>query len=221
MHGHIFDLADAYALGTLNPAERLNVDDHARVCASCSAALGVAEDAVSALVEATTPIVQPPPRLRERIARSAQAELTREKRMRIPMMTAWGSLAAALVISLSTNLGLWEQSSHLRAAASNNDATLATLATSHFRHVNLAARTAGVPTTKTLYAPDRSWIYVIMDAPSCACRVLAGDAHGFSDLGTPQRIEKTSTLFARPTAHPQTIALVDPSGKILASADLK
>jgi hypothetical protein len=221
MQGHIFDLADAYALGTLHPTERLNVDDHVRVCASCSAALGAAEETVSALVEATTPIVQPPARLRERIARSAHAELTREKRMRIPMVTAWGSLAAALVISLSANLGLWDQSSHLRAAATHSDAVLATLATSHFRHVTLDARSAGVPTTKALYAPDRSWIYVIMDAPSCDCRVVAGDARGLSDLGTPQRVEKTSTLFAGATDHPQTIALVDPSGKILASADLK
>jgi hypothetical protein len=106
------------------------------------------------------------------------------------------------------------------AQAARDGAVLATIAASHFEHVSFTARTAGAPIAKAIYARDGTWVYVVIDSATCACRVVARSAGGERELGTPDVRGTTAALFARGGPRPSWLALEDASDRVMADATL-
>jgi len=199
-HDYTLERRDAYALGTLSLEERNQLDDHLAVCASCSRAIGEAERVVCAMIEMTTPLVSAPATLESRIKRIAEP-----RRSKGPS-AMWGALAAAVILTLGLS------TMHFREETLRSDAVLATIATSHFKHVSLTSHTIGAPPAKVLYAPDRSWIYLIVDAAPCECHLIAVYGNRVRDFGAPEQNDLTSTLFIKNAGKPASVRLVGKSG---------
>jgi hypothetical protein len=205
-HDYTLERSDAYALGTLSPEERNRLDDHLAVCASCSRAIGEAERVVCAMIEMTTPLVSAPASLESRIKRIAEPRRSKA--------ALWRALAAAVILTLGLS------TMHFRQESLRSDAVLATIATSHFKHVSLTSRAIGAPPAKVLYAPDRSWIYLIVDSAPCECHLIAVYGDRVRDFGAPEQNDLTSTLFIKNAEKPTSVRLVGKSG-LLADGDLK
>jgi len=220
---HLGELAELHALGALEPLERTQVEAHVATCQKCAAALSAAEATVAALDDAFVPAVEPPERLGARIAASAQTVVPLGSRR--VARAAWSipslyATAAALLLAAGVGGGaLVEHSADVRQAA-RDSAVLATIATSHFNHVTLTARTASAPVSKVLYARDGAWFYVVINSAACDCRVIARSAAGERDLGPPTVRGTTATLFVRDDSRPHSIELVTPAGRMISDAAL-
>jgi hypothetical protein len=220
---HLGELAELHALGALEPLERAQVERHVAACQRCAEALSAAEATVAALDDAFVAQVEPPERLGARIAASAQTVVPLAARR--AARGAWSipslyATAAALLLAAGVGAGaLVEHTADVRQAA-RDSAVLATIATSHFNHVTLTARTASAPVSKVLYARDGAWFYVVINTPACDCRVVARSALGERDLGPPTARGATATLFVRDDPRPNSIELVTPAGRVIADATL-
>ena len=223
MNEHVGDSAALYALGALEPGERERIDAHVATCDRCLLELGRAEQAVAAIDDAMLPQIEPPAELGRRIAASAAA--ARPRRIgATPLRAPRWFLAAAAALVLGVGLGggaLVRQSADVRAALQRDDLALATIATSHFKHESFAARAAGAPAAKVLYAPDGAWFYVIVDSGSCACRVVAHSAAGERDLGAPEARGATAVLLVRDFPRPASLDLIRNNGEPIARAALQ
>ncbi len=228
MGEHIGELAELYALGVLEPHERVAVETHVASCAACARALGESEATVAALDDVFVPQFAPPERLAARIMASAQtvvpftphdAAATPAARppRRLPSFLA---TAAALLLAAGLGGGvLLERNGDMRQAA-RDSAILATIASSHFQHVSFTSRDSAAPVSKALYARDGAWFYVVVDSATCACHVVARSAAGERDLGEPDARGSTATLFVRDFPRPTSLELVGASGRVIANATL-
>jgi len=216
---HLGELAELHALGALESLERAQVETHVATCASCARALSIAEAAVAALDDIYVPQLEPPERLRSRIAASAQAAVPPALR-RAPRPNFYATAAALLLAAGIGGGALVEHSEEIRQA-SHDSAVLATIATSHFNHVAFIAREASAPVSKVLYARDGAWFYVVIDSATCNCRVIVRSAAGDErDLGMPEVRGSTATLFTRDFPRPTLLKLVDASGRVISGAAL-
>jgi len=95
--------AAAYALGSLDPGERAEFEQHLETCASCRAEVQSFHEVTGLLAQSVTPAA-PPPALRQRVLRTA-------RRVRpIPWLAA-----AAVVVALLGAYGYWRAESQKRA----------------------------------------------------------------------------------------------------------
>jgi len=221
---HLGELAELYALGALEPHERAQVEAHVASCANCARALGAAEVTVEALDDVFVPQLDPPERLGARIAASAQAvvPLAPRRVRRSAALPAPSFYATAAALLLAAGIGggaLVEHSTDVRQVA-HDSAVLATIATAHFNHVSLTAREPSAPVSKVLYARDSAWLYVVIDSPTCDCRVVVRSAASERDLGKPEVRGSTATLFVRDFPRPTSLELVDASGRVISGATL-
>ncbi|MGH7838969.1 MAG: hypothetical protein ACREQC_14250, partial [Candidatus Binataceae bacterium] len=130
-------------------------------------------------------------------------------------------LAAAVLIALIGFGALARHLAVLQATIARNDLVFATMTHTHFRHAQFVDRAASGLVAKAIYAPSGAWLYVIVDAADCGCRVVAQTAAGPRDLGPPQPEGQTSTLFVPAAAKPAGLALVrDADGATLATVHL-
>ncbi len=223
LEGHIDELAELYSLGALEPDERADVEAHVAGCSSCARALGDAEAAVAALDDAFVAQIEPPERLGARIAASAKTSMpvARSRSARASFrLPSFYATAAALLLAAGVGAGaLVERAADTRQAA-HDSTVLATIATSHFNHVTLTARSPAAPVSKVLYARDGAWIYVVIDGTTCDCRVVLRSSAGERDLGHPAVRGSTATLFVTNLSRPTSIELVTESGQIVSSATL-
>jgi hypothetical protein len=213
---------ELYALGSLTPAERTDVEAHVRHCEPCMQRLSAAESAIAALDDEFVPQIAPPERLRSRLLASASAlavaaaPVERRPQRTLQRLAMAASLVFGIVVASG---GLFEWTEQARQTA-RDSAILATIASSHFRHVSLTARTKDGPTAKVLYASDGSWMYVVIDSSSCICHVVARSAGTRRDFGLPEARGATSTVFTRDAGRVTAVALVDPAGTVIADAQL-
>jgi hypothetical protein len=163
----------------------------------------------------TTVAVAPPERLERRLSAVATRKTPERRTFSARTFAGFGALAAAAILSLGIT------THQLSEENARNDAVLATIANSHFKHVSMTPTIPGAPVAKVLYAPASRWVYVIVDAAKCDCRVV-GDENGASlDLGSPASDGHVSTLFLKDTKVPQTVRLVGTSGVVVAEAPLQ
>jgi Putative zinc-finger len=211
---------ELYALGVLTPAERRDVEAHVGRCERCTRLLLAADSAVAAMDDEFVPQIDPPDGLRARLSASALAAAGRppERRTHWPLQRL--AMAASLVFGIvAGGSALVERSGDAQQAA-RDSSILETIASSHFLHVSLTARTEDVPKAKVLYAPDGSWMYVVIDSATCACHVIVRSARTRRDLGLPEARGKTSVVFTRAIGRVRDVALVDSTGKVIADATL-
>jgi hypothetical protein len=216
---HLGELAELYALGALESLERAQVETHVATCASCACALSIAEATVAALDDTYVPQLEPPERLRSRIAASAQAAVPLALR-RVSWPNFYATAAALLLAAGVGGGALVEHSEEVRQAA-HDSAVLAMIATSHFNHVTFTAHESFAPISKVLYARDGAWFYVVIDSVTCKCHVVVRSATGDErDFGTPEVRGSTATLFTREFPRPTLLKLVDASGRVISGAAL-
>jgi Putative zinc-finger len=216
---HLGELAELHALGALESLERAQVEAHIATCASCAHALSIAEATVAVLDDTFVPQLEPPERLRSRIAASAQAAVPLALRC-VPQPNFYATAAALLLAAGIGGGALVEHSEEVRQAA-HDSAVVATIATSHFNHVTFTAHESSAPISKVLYARDGAWFYVVIDSTTCNCHVIVRSASGDErDLGTPEVRGSTATFFTRDFPRPTLLKLVDASGRIISGATL-
>jgi anti-sigma-K factor RskA len=194
---HIDELAELYALGTLEDAERERVDAHVQTCNRCAARVGEAEAVVAAMV----PDVEPPHSLDDRV----RAVLTpqRGERWLGPL------LAAAFVLGLLPSAWFF-QTLHTRSAFDEDrrNAIVAMLH-SHFTHAQFSAITPDAPKAKVIFARGGSWCYIVAQTAK-AYDVHAERAGRSIDLGTLRVSGDAAELFV-PQTDAQALLLLDGS----------
>jgi anti-sigma-K factor RskA len=97
-HDEARELLELYQLGVLDEADRREVDEHLKTgCVDCRKALaGVA--AFNASILASVPLVEPPPRVRERVLAAVTPPKARPKAQ--PHYLPWMAMAAALALAV-------------------------------------------------------------------------------------------------------------------------
>lgn len=198
-HEHIEELAELYALGALDDAERASVDAHVHSCATCAQRLGQAE----ALIAELTPEVQPPAALDARM-RSAFVPRTRFTAPR------WqGLVAAAFIIGLLPGLifaALYKPAAPFQA---DRDRAIAAMVNSHFVHAQFIALTPDAPKAKVLYGRGSPWRFFVAQSTH-AYAVKAQTPQGASIVGTLHVSGDAAELFV-PQSDARTFVLLDGS----------
>lgn len=177
MNEHLGEDAELYALGDLEEDERARIEDHAAACADCAARLGEAEAVVAEL--------------------ALSYATARPGRRSAPGLSRGLATAAALALAIGVTLASLLQSARLQADLRSNDAILATIATSHFNHVQFAPAAAGAPAAKLLNARHGEWLFAILDAPDGDVHVVVLRGGTSTDLGAMRVQGRTATLFVR------------------------
>jgi hypothetical protein len=201
----------------------VQVDAHLAGCTDCERAIGRAEEMVALLEDLTVPEVQPPASLGERIAASARTVVPLGRRRRAPFsgQSGWLAMAASVAFVLGIGGGMWfDLAAGLGPASDQDSLALATIATSHFLHASFTSREPGAPPAKVLYARDGSWLYVIVDAARCDCRIVARRGEARVDLGPPRAHGLTETLFLAKAGRPGALALISGENRTLGDVNL-
>lgn len=195
---HIEELAELYAVGSLEPLEQSKVEAHIAMCEACRGRVGDAERVVLALAEAQPQIEPSRPVLRAP-ARASRALSTRADTLRFV-----AGLAAGLILPL---LILLPVAFRARQAQERNDVALSALVNSHFNHVSFTPSVAGVPPAKLLYARSGEWLYVIIEQPRSDVTVEVRDARGKHTVGTIGGNRPEGALFVRRPGRVQEVLL--------------
>lgn len=146
---HIDELAELYALGSLEESERAAVDAHVRTCEECAARLGEAEATLVQLIE----------------PRSPSAALDRRMRAGFVMRSPWrwtASLAAAaFIVGLIPSMLLWSGSSRTAQFDAEQAQAVQAMVTSHFAHAPFVALSTNAPAAKIIYSRTADWRYIV------------------------------------------------------------
>lgn len=123
---HVLDLLPAYALGSLEADEALQVEDHLLSCWICRRESG-AFQTIAEHLSLSVPPVNPPPELKERLMRSIQGPrapqpvpdpVSRQSWLE-RLLPVWGLASLALIILLGVvSLALWQRVNLLEIATS-------------------------------------------------------------------------------------------------------
>jgi len=179
---HIDELAELYALGSLEPAEQSQVEAHIEGCEACRRRVSDAEHVVLALAE-TQPQIEP--------SRSHLRAPAPSSALRFAM-----GLAAGLILPL---LILLPVAFRARQSQEQTDVALSALVNSHFNHVAFTGKTSDAPMAKLLYARTGEWLYVIVVRPRGDLTVELRSAQGVRAVGTIAGNAADGSLFiARP-----------------------
>lgn len=195
-HEHIGELAELYAIGALDDAERAGVDAHAQSCVECAKRLGEAES----LIAETIVEREPPPQLDARVRKAFVARTATPPR--------WGALvAAAFVIGLLPGLlfaALYRPAAPFQA---DRDRAIAAMVNSHFSHAPFIAVSPDAPKAKVLYARTARWRFIVAQTTH-AYTVEAQDASGTAVLGTLHVSGNAAELFV-PSTSARKFVLLD------------
>jgi len=215
---HIGDLAEAYALGLLDEAERAAVDAHVATCDPCVRLVGRAEEAVAALASAL-PSHKPGAALKARLGTSLAAPSERVRpRFALTQLRTFAPLATAAAFALALG-GTLVQNGQMRGELAQEDSALVRVVHGHFLHVSMTPAPGESLVAKVLYARDGSWIYVLADRPPAGTRVIATVDGVERDLGVLAADGAVASLAAN-VAKPSAVTLRD-GARTLASADLR
>jgi anti-sigma factor RsiW len=146
---HVGELAELYALGTLDDRERALVDAHVLTCDACAARVGEAEAAVVRLVDERSPSPALDRRMRGTFARPAAWRWT------APLV------AAAFVLGLLPSIAMWSGTFGGNAFSSDQQQAVRAMVGSHFLHAPFVALTGDAPKAKVIYGRTGDWRFVV------------------------------------------------------------
>lgn len=202
---HIDDLAELYALGSLEEAELAAVDEHARSCRDCAQRLGEAEGAVAQLVSERAPSSQ--------LDRRVHASLARDSR---PSRRWMPLVAAAFIVGLLPSLGFWMGGRESRGSDADRQSAIRAMVSSHFAHSPFTPLQPDSPKAKILYARGAPWVYVL--AQTRRPLALGAQLHGVvRPLGALHVDGDTAELFLADVPAVQAFVLLDGS-RVIARA---
>jgi anti-sigma-K factor RskA len=116
----LHELTAAYALDALDPAERVEYEEHLATCESCREELAQLSVVAAQLAFAADP-VSPPPALRARILEAAQAERPNVAPLR-PRWLYPVAAVAAVAACVAIGLAVWDVSLHDQLSTANRQA---------------------------------------------------------------------------------------------------
>lgn len=198
-HEHIEELAELYALGALDDAERASVQAHVHSCAACAQRLGQAEAVIAEL----TPEMEPPASLDVRVRQAFTPQ------PRVAPMRWQGLVAAAFVIGLLPGLifaALYRPAAPFQA---DRDRAIAAMVNSHFSHAQFTALTPDAPKAKVLYGRGAQWRFFVAQSTR-AYAVQAQNANGTSVIATLHVSGDAAELFV-PQSDARVYVLLDGS----------
>lgn len=201
MNKHIDELAELYALGTLDEAERASVDAHAIECEACAQRLGEAESTIAFLEQS----VAVPPSLDRRMS----AVFARTPRFRVPASL----VAAAFVIGLLPSLFFWNANRSTRAFDADRQQAVQAMVSSHFAHAQFTALAPDAPKAKLIYARNGNWIYVVAETGR-PLSLHAQGAQGEVALGTLHVSGQAAELYVPQAPATRTFTLYDGTNQI-------
>ncbi len=212
MNDHIDELAELYALGTLDAAEHAAVERHVGACAACARRLREAEATVTAMAE-LQPRHNPPEPLGRRILASITPRGTR-----FDSRAFGGALAAALIVAVGAFGYANVQIGGMHRAMSQDDRALAQIAAGPFAHV--AFETRARPTSaQVLYSRDGAWYYVVVMHPDPAMQIAYVHDHRMEILGHVRMHGSSGTLYLPVNHKMDDLALIE-DGTVIADAHL-
>jgi hypothetical protein len=201
---HIGELAELYAIGALDEADRARVDAHVAVCPVCLRRVGEAEETLLALEAGV--VTQVPPRRRELRLANAESKLA-------TLVRVGAALAAGIAIGVLTMVPAYQRSREAQPA-------LVAMVQSHFEHAPFVPVGNGTaPPAKAIYARDRSWLFIIVrGAKTYAVDAVSGSTS--RQLGVLHPSGLTSTLFVDARVAEPTIELREGS-RVVERASLR
>jgi anti-sigma factor RsiW len=146
---HIDELAELYALGSLEEPQRALVDAHVRMCEACAGRLGEAEATVVALIEPGTPSAS--------LDRRVHAAFV----LRSPWRWTAPLVAAAFVLGLLPSMLLWSSVSRNAGFDTEQTQAVQAMVNSHFAHAPFVQLSADAPKAKLIYSRTADWRYVV------------------------------------------------------------
>lgn len=222
MTEHLDDLAELYALGTLDETERRAVQSHAGSCLECAARLSEAEQSIAAIT-ALQQDYAPPSGLEARLRSSLDVPATITQPYRSASMRGWPAVALALAAAIALFLIpfslLMKQNTAMHVALSQDDGAFAQLLDSGFRHVSFQPRPQSPVQAKVLYAPHGEWYYIIIMHPQPGTQVAYVHDGKIEMLGKPAMRGHTGTLFVMVHHKMNDLAILQ-SGAVIADAHL-
>lgn len=218
MTDHIDELAELYALGSLDELERARVERHTARCAPCAADLQRAEQTVAALAQAQAqPAHEPAPSLQRRLERSlAQAPRHR--------MLTWhpfaAAIAAAIVLAFIPTWVAVDRNSAL-VAMRQDERALARLASAgtQIDHAQFMSPANRPMNAKVLYGPHGDWYYVVVMHPRPGMQVAYVHDGRMETLGTVAMHGESGTLYLPVNHKMDELALLEGS-TVVADAHL-
>jgi hypothetical protein len=186
---HIDELAELYALGSLDDLERLRVERHVSQCTVCASRLHEAEETVTAVAEAQ-PLHSPPPRLRGRLLQSIE---------RAPRRSAWrtwpAAVAAVLILALIPTWIAVDRSRTAQVAMQQDERALAMLASAPFHRAQFMSPANRPMDAKVLYGMRGDWYYVVIMHPKPGMQVAYMHDGKMEMLGNIALHGESGTLY--------------------------
>jgi hypothetical protein len=193
---HIDDLAELYALGVLDDAERAAVDAHLQTCVQCAQRVGEAE----MIIADTIAEREPPPSLDRRMHAALAPRRTSS--------TRWGVLvAAAFVLGLLPGVLFGMFANRPSGFDRDRDRAIAAMVNSHFLHAQFIPLTRDAPKAKVLYGRGKAWRFFV--AQTMHAYVVESEDNGQRTvLGTLHVSGNAAELFVD-NANARSFVLLD------------
>jgi anti-sigma factor RsiW len=198
---HIDELAELYALGTLDERERAAVDAHALECDACAQRLGEAASTIAFMELSVTAPAS--------LDRRMSAVFARSPRLRIPTAVA----AAAFIIGLLPSFWFWSVARNAHAFDTDRQHAVQAMVTSHFAHAQFTPLESGAPKAKLIYARTGNWIFVVAETGR-ALSLRSRSGQGEVTLGTLHASGNAAELFVAQAPRARTFALFDGNREI-------
>lgn len=217
MIDHIDELAELYAVGSLDESQAARVEYHAAECSACATRLHEAETTVAAIAQAQArPLHEPPAALRARLRQSVDRAAHRGVMTWHPFAAG---IAAAIVLALIPTFVAVDRSTALQAMQQDERA-LARLASAgtNIDHAQFMSGSAPM-NAKVLYGPKGDWYYVVVMHPRAGMQVAYVHGGRMEMLGTVKMHGESGTLYLPVNHKMDELALVE-DGNVLADAHL-
>lgn len=213
MIDHIDELAELYALGSLDEADRAHVEAHAATCEICAERLHEAELAI-AEVAGGQPQYEPSSFLAARLHRSMAPA---GARVRFQWGLAGLAFAAALAIAFIPTWVAVDRTRTVSQAMLQDEHALARIASapSFNRAVFISPQNQPMD-AKVLYGPRGDWYYVVVMHPRPGMQVAYVHDHHMEMLGHVAMHGEAGTLYLPVNHKMEELALLQ--GKTVVAA---
>lgn len=218
MSDHIEELAELYAVGSLDDIERARVERHSSQCTPCARRLSSAEETVALLAQTQA---RPEHRPSEQLERRLQASLARPQRRPVLSWHPFAAAAAAAVLLALVPTWVAVDRNSALVAMRQDERALARLAAAgtQIDHAQFMGSGNHPMNAKVLYGPHGDWYYVVVMHPKAGMQVAYVHDGRMEMLGSVAMHGESGTLYLPVNHKMDELALLDGS-TVVADAHL-
>lgn len=211
MSEHIDELAELYAIGSLDELERARVEHHVENCEDCAIRLDEASIVVADIAQAQATAV-PPNRLETRLAESVGLHRAVPKQRHLPHWQVFGAIAA--VFAAVAFIPAWVAVDWATLTRNDDNRALAQLASAPFDHATFMGSNHHPMDAKVLYGPSGDWYYVVVMHPKPNMRIAYMHGGSMQMLGTVAMHGESGTLYLPVKHKMEDLALCEGSNVV-------